>query len=157
MRPRPIPRKTRRHDRRRKREERRFNEAAADTAENGPRPGGTTPASRRFNEAAADTAENEMQAQVTWLRTFRGFNEAAADTAENAGWRPAGAAATTGASMRPRPIPRKTSGRRCRPRAASPRFNEAAADTAENGSRRTRPRRPGPRFNEAAADTAENV
>ena len=63
---------------------------------------------------------------------------------------------TADASMRPRPIPRKTMDGRFLSAARKRRFNEAAADTAENArwSRRTRTRPR--RFNEAAADTAEN-
>ena len=60
-----------------------FNEAAADTAENGrwPRSDGRWPA-RGFNEAAADTAEN-ADTSATTSGFSGGFNEAAADTAEN--------------------------------------------------------------------------
>ena len=66
---------------------------------------------------------------------------------------------TTGtgwASMRPRPIPRKTAVRGGKIAAVDARFNEAAADTAENAPWPPPPARPSARFNEAAADTAEN-
>ena len=131
MRPRPIPRKTSR-DR---------------TCSSYPR--------ASFNEAAADTAENGGPSPAD-LVDHPGFNEAAADTAENGRGRGRARHARHRASMRPRPIPRKTSDPGGRPGRIAVRFNEAAADTAENGGLAVavgaRPRR----FNEAAADTAEN-
>ena len=86
MRPRPIPRKTIRSHNTALRNPLCFNEAAADTAENG-NPGGDLRRRRgRFNEAAADTAENENARQhLVVPRQPPRFNEAAADTAEN-GW-----------------------------------------------------------------------
>ena len=61
-----------------------------------------------------------------------GFNEAAADTAENVFIETKMNKRVTDASMRPRPIPRKTRREPLEARDAPRRFNEAAADTAEN-------------------------
>ena len=184
MRPRPIPRKTRAAALRPAAGRGRFNEAAADTAENGAGTLGAGGGTRGFNEAAADTAENAAAGTLGAGGGTRGFNEAAADTAENgctsrtriwwtgrfneaaadtaengevarqhvealeASMRPrpiprkthrgknAGTAEWKFASMRPRPIPRKTSSIAvCRGRWTGG-FNEAAADTAENGADR---------------------
>ena len=63
----------------------------------------------RFNEAAADTAENVGGRIAAEDLDQRRFNEAAADTAENGSIVEAKRAALMIASMRPRPIPRKTS------------------------------------------------
>ena len=84
MRPRPIPRKTWPRGRTWSTRWPRFNEAAADTAENAglTAPGGGQ-VTGRFNEAAADTAENAGRRIKLAVRRASGFNEAAADTAEN--------------------------------------------------------------------------
>ena len=87
-----------------------------------------------FNEAAAAAAENPSGARSGRAASWPPFNEAAAAAAENPAGGPVGPA-WTGASMRPRPRPRKT------PPAARPadcgrsRFNEAAAAAAENPPR----------------------
>ena len=62
----------------------------------------------------------------------RSFNEAAADTAENDPAARRMDPTVLIASMRPRPIPRKTSSAAPPTPWGAPRFNEAAADTAEN-------------------------